>query len=82
MPVSREFALKALGLDNNLAEAHSALGAILEKYNYDFAGAEREYKKAIETKPELRDCTSMVRRANLTDDLRFRELLQKVAFPQ
>ena len=45
------FALKALALDNNLAEAHAALGAILETYNYDFAGAERKYKKAIELNP-------------------------------
>ena len=48
MPIAHQFALKALAFDHNLAEAHSALGAILETYNYDFAGAEREYKKAIE----------------------------------
>jgi|GEM_PF-133014 len=48
MPKAREAALKALSLDNNLAEAHAALGLILHSYDYDFTGAERELKRAIE----------------------------------
>ncbi len=48
MPKAREAALKALSLDNNLAEAHAALGLILNSYDYDFAGAEREFRRAIE----------------------------------
>jgi TolB-like protein/Tfp pilus assembly protein PilF len=51
MPKAREAALKALSLDNNLAEAHAALGRILLDYDYDFAAAEREYKTAIELDP-------------------------------
>jgi serine/threonine-protein kinase len=51
MPKAREAAQKALSLDDNLAEAHTALGQILAYYYYDFAGAEREYKRAIEIKP-------------------------------
>jgi serine/threonine protein kinase/TolB-like protein len=47
----REYALKALSLDNNLAEAHTSLGTALLRYNYDFAGAERAYKRAIELNP-------------------------------
>ncbi len=39
MPKAREAVLKALSLDNNLAEAHAALGLILSSYDYDFAGA-------------------------------------------
>ena len=51
MPKAREAALKALLLDNNLAEAHAALGRVLRDYDYDFATAERELKTAIELDP-------------------------------
>lgn len=47
MSKAREAALKALSLDEQLAEAHVSLGLILSDYDYDFAGAEREYKRAI-----------------------------------
>jgi tetratricopeptide (TPR) repeat protein len=47
MPKAREAALKAISLDNDLAEAHTALGYSLQ--NYDVA--EREYKRAIELNP-------------------------------
>jgi serine/threonine protein kinase/Flp pilus assembly protein TadD len=50
-PTAREAALKALSLDDRLAEAHATLGAILNDYDYDFTGAEREYKRAIELNP-------------------------------
>ncbi|MBA3355917.1 MAG: winged helix-turn-helix domain-containing protein [Pyrinomonadaceae bacterium] len=48
---AREAALQALSLDDNLAEAHSALGQIVIYYDYDFAGAEREHRRAIELNP-------------------------------
>lgn len=48
---AREAALKALSLDDNLAEAHSALGQIVVYYDYDFDRAEREHKRAIELNP-------------------------------
>jgi tetratricopeptide (TPR) repeat protein len=51
MPKAKDAALKALSLDNNLAEAHTALGLILHIYDYDFAGAEREHLRAIELNP-------------------------------
>ncbi len=46
-------ALKAVGLDDTLAEAHSSLGHIAYKYEWDWAGAEREFKRAIALKPNL-----------------------------
>jgi TolB-like protein len=52
MPKAKEAALKALSLENNLAEAHTSLGSILTTYDLDFAGAEREYKRAIELNPD------------------------------
>src|SRR5687768_14781519 len=43
MTKSREAALTAISLDERLAEGHSALGAVLHEYDFDFAGAEREF---------------------------------------
>src|SRR5215471_14297440 len=48
---AREAALRALSLDNNLAEAHSAFGFVLVTVDFDYAGAEREYKRALELNP-------------------------------
>lgn len=44
-------ALKALKLDPSLAEAHTALARVLAEYDWDWSGAEREFKKAIELNP-------------------------------
>jgi tetratricopeptide (TPR) repeat protein len=43
--------MKALELDSTLAEAHAALGYIKFRVDWDWAGAEKELKKAIELKP-------------------------------
>ena len=50
-PKARELALKALELDNSLAEPHSILGVICFNYDRDFACMEREQKLAIELNP-------------------------------
>ncbi len=52
---ARAAALKALSLDNDLAEAHSALSHILARYDLDFAGAERELERAIALDPKWPD---------------------------
>ena len=51
VPKARELALKALELDNSLAEPHSILGVICFNYDRDFACMERETKLAIELNP-------------------------------
>jgi TolB-like protein/thioredoxin-like negative regulator of GroEL len=51
MPQAKAAALKALELDSNLAEAHASLANVLLDYEYDFAGAEKSYKRAIELDP-------------------------------
>ena len=51
MPKAKAAALRAVSLDSNLAESHNALGFVFSFYDYDYAGAEREYKKAIELNP-------------------------------
>jgi len=44
-------ALKALEIDDTLAEAHASLGGVKADYDWDFAGAESELKRAIELNP-------------------------------
>jgi tetratricopeptide (TPR) repeat protein len=39
---------KALGLDETLADAHASLGLLAMNYDWDWAAAEREFKRAIE----------------------------------
>jgi tetratricopeptide (TPR) repeat protein len=43
--------LRALELDDDLAEAHAALGAEKADFEYDWQGAEQEFKRAIELNP-------------------------------
>jgi TolB-like protein/Tfp pilus assembly protein PilF len=47
----RAAALKALEIDPTLGEPHAALGASLSLGELDYAGAEKEYKRAIELSP-------------------------------
>jgi TolB-like protein/DNA-binding winged helix-turn-helix (wHTH) protein/Tfp pilus assembly protein PilF len=48
---AREASAKALELDDSLAEAHNALAAVKEDYDWDWLGAEREFQRAIELNP-------------------------------
>jgi TolB-like protein/Flp pilus assembly protein TadD len=50
---AREAAAEALKIDDKLAEAHAALASVMSGYDWEFAGAEREYKRAIELNPNL-----------------------------
>ncbi len=43
--------MKAIGLDEQLAEAHISLGNIKHFYDWDWAGAEQELKRALELDP-------------------------------
>jgi TolB-like protein/Tfp pilus assembly protein PilF len=49
-PKARAAVSKALEIDDELAEAHNALAAI-KKYDWDWSGAEKEHKRAIELNP-------------------------------
>jgi len=50
-PQARAAAQKALEIENNLAEAHTSLGFINMLYDWDWAAAEAEFKRAIEFNP-------------------------------
>jgi DNA-binding winged helix-turn-helix (wHTH) protein/TolB-like protein/Flp pilus assembly protein TadD len=49
--LAKTAALKAIALDETLAEAHTSLGEINQTFDLDFAGAEREYRRAIALNP-------------------------------
>ncbi|MGH9947491.1 MAG: tetratricopeptide repeat protein [Pyrinomonadaceae bacterium] len=51
MPQAKAAAMRALELDESLAEAHVAYAAYLALFEYDMARSEAEYRRAIELNP-------------------------------
>nr|MDQ3821244.1 winged helix-turn-helix domain-containing protein [Acidobacteriota bacterium] len=51
LPQAKAAALHALKLNELLAEAHTSLAVVRERYEWDWAGAESEYRRAIELNP-------------------------------
>ena len=51
MPKAKAAALKALEIDETLAEPHDSLAHVKYFYDRDFPAAEREYKRALELNP-------------------------------
>jgi len=47
----KEAAEKAIALDGSIAEPHAALGVYLDRIDFDWQAAEREFKRAIELDP-------------------------------
>jgi TolB-like protein/Flp pilus assembly protein TadD len=52
-PKRKFYATKALELDESLAESHLSLAEILGSKEWDYRGAEREFRRAIELDPSL-----------------------------
>jgi eukaryotic-like serine/threonine-protein kinase len=50
-PQAKKAAFRALQLDDSLAEAHTSLAQIRYIHDWDFAGAEKEYRRAIQLDP-------------------------------
>ncbi len=50
-PRTKEAALRALSIDDDLAEAHTALAAVAGVYDRDLDRAEAEFRRAIELNP-------------------------------
>ena len=51
LPKAKAAALQALAIDDSLAEPHVSLAHVTFYYDHDWAGAEREFKRAIELNP-------------------------------
>ncbi|HMB27853.1 MAG TPA: protein kinase [Blastocatellia bacterium] len=77
MPRAREAALNAIELDESLPEAHEAMAVVKWYGDWDWAGAEREFKRALQINPNFVDA-----RVNYTTLLlqqkRFEEALQVI----
>ena len=58
-PQAKAAATEALRLDEDLAEAHTALGSVKLLYDWDWQGAEREYRRAIEINQSYSDAHLM-----------------------
>jgi TolB-like protein/Tfp pilus assembly protein PilF len=54
-PKAKEFMAKAIALDDDVAELHMQLANQLCAIEWDWAGAEREYRRALELHPNLAD---------------------------
>ena len=52
MPEAKAAAMRALEIDDSLGEAHLSLAMVRAFYDWDWADADREFKRAIELSPE------------------------------
>jgi len=50
-PKAKAAALKALEIDDSVAETHTSLATVKMEYDWDWAGAEQEFKRALELNP-------------------------------
>jgi TolB-like protein len=50
-PNAKQAALKALELDDTLAEAHVSLAVVKADYDWDWVGADREFQRAFQLNP-------------------------------
>ena len=50
-PKAKDAVMRALEIDDSLAEAHASLALLRTTYDWDWAGAEREFVRAIEINP-------------------------------
>jgi TolB-like protein/DNA-binding winged helix-turn-helix (wHTH) protein/Flp pilus assembly protein TadD len=51
LPSAKAAAIKALDLDNTLGEAHTSLAFALSSFDWDWASAEKEFRRAIDLNP-------------------------------
>jgi serine/threonine-protein kinase len=74
MPQAKAAASRALEIDEQLAEAHTALGFYLFNYEWDRDGSEKEFRRAIELKPNYATAHHWLG-SNLSNVKRFDESL-------
>jgi TolB-like protein/Tfp pilus assembly protein PilF len=53
LPKAKEAAMRAVEIDDNLAEAHSSLALVSVYYDHDWSRAEKEFRRALELDPYL-----------------------------
>jgi len=53
MPKAKAAAIRAIELDDTLAEAHVSLGYVALTFDWDWVRAEHEFRRALELNPSL-----------------------------
>jgi TolB-like protein/DNA-binding winged helix-turn-helix (wHTH) protein/Flp pilus assembly protein TadD len=59
LPQAKAAAERALQMDDSLSEGHSALAKVYFTYDWNFPGTEREFKRAVQLKPNFEDAHQM-----------------------
>ncbi len=80
-PKAEEAARKALELDDSLAEAHASRGFAIYHYDWDWSGAEREFRRAIELSPSYATAHQWYAEF-LAASSRFDEALSQIRYAQ
>jgi TolB-like protein/Tfp pilus assembly protein PilF len=75
-PMAKTAAIKALRIDENLAEGHASLAYAKNNFDWDWEGAEAEFKRAIELKPSYATAHYLYAVTNLTATGRLDEALE------
>jgi len=78
MPKAKESAIKALALDNTVAEAHASLAHVLMNYDWNWSAAEKEFKRSIELKPDYATAHEWYAIHYLTATGRLKEAVQEM----
>jgi len=80
---SEQAAVKALAIDDKLGEAHLSLAGVRMWYDWDWPGAERELKRAIELAPQFEDVESHAMHAEFLNTMgRFVEAIAEATSAQ
>ena len=78
MPKAKESAVKALALDDTLAEAHASLAHVLMNYDWNWSAAEKEFKRSIELNPDYATAHEWYAIHYLTATSRLEEAVQEM----
>jgi tetratricopeptide (TPR) repeat protein len=81
MPKAKDAAQRALEIDDHLSEAHHAMAKIKQWADWDWSGAEGEFKRALEIKPNAVE-TRLDFSSFLTVQKRFGEALVELKHAQ
>jgi TolB-like protein/Tfp pilus assembly protein PilF len=77
-PKAKAAALKALQLDDTLAEAHSALGFVLWVFDFNMAGSISEFQRAIALDPNSANAHKWYGNPTLVANGRFDEAINEI----
>ena len=78
MPQAKEAALRAIAINNKLAEPHASLAHVLTNYDWNWSEAEKEFKLSIELNPDYGSAHQWYAIHYLTARARWDEALQEM----